>query len=549
MATSLTWLADEVNRGERQALGDLYRIASEGLEVARLTASASWFADAVSDDMLIVLGRLKSIVSLDIELARLIASVPWFSEDLTSNQLYALRSLHRIAESDVELARLLAGFPLFADGQDRDLHAYALISLGGMAISAPHDLDRLSAQPWFADGLDDHEAALVTALNVPSPQDQNLYEDLLQAHFMKTNNVSLPLAGAVNIWVIQNVPFPPDDDLLTVIEDAARISEAFMKVPFPTTDIILLVVVEDDPKTYTTEAHHFQSGMVLTRSRDGEVAGVVPHETAHYYFYVEIGPLWLQEGGAQFIASYFNDWNGVQELADRATWIMNVGLPCTLDGVVVESLHHLNNMLLNYQLTGCHYSMGENFLLNAYMTLGGEAMSSAMRDLYLSTTKYRPHSEKAIYDAFLKHAPVDRKKVFRDLYRSLHGGPYAYPNTSFSDDHGDDATNASAIGTGEIVHGVLDYRFDFDYFRFRALEGQKYRMDVNHESLHSASVTLYTADGQLKPQNESWISRRRAQSGPQILWIAPSSGEYYLVVQNFGGKTGTYTLTITPVDN
>ena len=140
---------------------------------------------------------------------------------------------------------------------------------------------------------------------------------------------------------------------------------------------------------------------------------------------------------------------------------------------------------------------------------------------------------------------------FRDLYRRLHGATAAFPETNFSDDHGDEVETASAIEVGESAGGTLDYMFDFDFFRFHAEEGQRYRMNVNHESLRATSVTLYAPDGLTQEFGGfgNWKSRRRVSTGPQILWMAPSSGQYYFAVQNFGGKTGPYTLTITAVDD
>ena len=103
---------------------------------------------------------------------------------------------------------------------------------------------------------------------------------------------------------------------------------------------------------------------------------------------------------------------------------------------------------------------------------------------------------------------------------------------------------ASEIAIGEAVEGTLDYMFDFDYFTFQAEEDQKYNITVNHESLGASSITLYDPDGRTQGR---WKSLTREPSVPRMQWLAPSSDEYYFAVQNFGGKTGGYTLTITPV--
>ena len=136
--------------------------------------------------------------------------------------------------------------------------------------------------------------------------------------------------------------------------------------------------------------------------------------------------------------------------------------------------------------------------------------------------------------------PIGRGK-FRNLYRELHGGPYADLDTDTADDHGDEAAGATEIAVGDIIEGMLDYRFDADYFLFQAEKDQKYRFNLGHQTLRSSSVFLYSSEGEREPVQ----SHELTASGPQILWEAPSSGEYYFAVHNFGGKTGQYLLEIT----
>ena len=75
-----------------------------------------------------------------------------------------------------------------------------------------------------------------------------------------------------------------------------------------------------------------------------------------------------------------------------------------------------------------------------------------------------------------------------------------------------------------------------------------YQMGVDHESLRYTSITVYDPDGQTQ-EFQKWKARRRTPSGPEILWVAPGSGEYYFAVQNFGGENGPYTLVITAVED
>ena len=552
---SLPWFNDDIDDREQSAINYLNSIASKDLELARTTTSVSWFADNVTSNELQTLWALSSIASEDLDLARMMVRVPWLADDVTSDEITILWALNDIASADFELTYNVLPPPWREGYLDRSLNYFSLHSLGVIAAHKGNALAQLTAQPWFADGLNEEEAVLVTIL-YPIDEDSLLYQDLLKDRYTQTRTFSLPLAGDVNIWVIQPTPFPTGDDVLTVIEDTARISEDFLGIPFPTTDIILLVT----DQSYKADGYHAWSHMRLPRHDDGGEIGVpsLPHETAHYYF-TRPQPWWLVEGGANFIESYYNDRKGVQSLADRATDIARIVKEYCVDGFSIENIWHLIHtpgyQTVEYPATGCRYSMGEEFLLSAYMAIGEEAMSAAIRELYLSYKEYertessgqgRRATEEAVYDAFLKHTPADRKEAFRDLYQRLHGGPYAYPDTT--DDHGDIAGYATSIVVGENIHGTLDYMLDFDYFRFQTKKGQKYRITVAHETLPASGVGLYAPDG-VTEEDRRWESRELVQSGPQVVWTAPSSDEYYVAVQNFRGDTGTYTLTITPIED
>ena len=193
--------------------------------------------------------------------------------------------------------------------------------------------------------------------------------------------------------------------------------------------------------------------------------------------------------------------------------------------------------------------MGENFMHAVLETIGEEAMSSALREHFLALDNNRHDFEQAIYRAFLKHAPPDRKEDFQEIYRTLHGGPYAYPDPPTSDDHGDGQEDATPVILGDVVQGTLDYMFDFDYFRFTAEQGRKYQMNVTHETLGTNSIGLYASDSHRISQDQHLESRKLGEDGPQVVWVAPSSDDYYFAVHNFGDETGVYTFTITLADN
>ncbi len=584
------WAMDGLDDAEWLAFDILVRSGTERPELVRLLASSPWVADGAGRTeplMGNIISYFNEIEVRDPETAMLVATAPWVVDGVGIGEARVIQYVSNYLESFPENARLLLDLPQaleglaaydrllydlapiafwdrptaltvsrYADVATEDMGSYLIRSLTQFAEGDLNRFDELIEQPWFADGLDGGEAALVSTLHNIFRTSPTLYYELLETHYVQSKTVSLPLAGDVNIWVVHNAPPPPGEDLLKEIADTARISEEYLGTEFPTTDIILLVITPGNSE-YGIGGHHAGSHMVLNRSKSkGEVNGV-PHETAHYYFYFNVGQVWFREGAAQFIEAYVNHRTGEQPLADRrAQMSAETGANCV--GIGTENIRHFTYELEHiyegrFWPGGCGYIMGENFLLHAYYALGAESMSAALRELLSRNQDYllgeelvRPPTEEDIYDTFLEHTPADRKETFRDLYRRLHGGAFAFPTTDFSDEHGDEPSAASAIAVGQAIVGDLDYMFDFDYFRFQAVEGQKYRMNVNHNSLRISNITLLGLDG-VTQEIWNWKSRRLTPSGPQILWVAPGSGDYYFAVQNFGGKTGQYTLTIAPV--
>ena len=265
---------------------------AEELAAAHLSEIIPWLEDPPGDDYADVAGLLVELWVRDSDLGDAVAGLPWVLDRVDGDEAAVLSGLRDIAVTDPELGKRIVGFPWFDDrvthGRRGNLHAYVLRSLSRLVTSGADIMGQLAARPWFADGLDREEAALVVAFGHVANRSPTLYQDLLHAHFTQARTVSLPLAGDVNIWVFQNAPFPQEEDLLTVIEDTARISEGLLGAPFPTNDIILLVVDRSD-KHYSVGSGHFYTYMRLIRS-SGKVRHL-PHETAHYYFFAPItGP-------------------------------------------------------------------------------------------------------------------------------------------------------------------------------------------------------------------------------------------------------------------
>ena len=591
IVANLPWFTDDITEDERWTLGALYNIATTDAELANMLTSTPWFTNDITEHELRALNQLDHIATTDAELAKIVANLPWFTDGATEEDSLALKGLFFVAATDVELATMVTVLPWFTDGvtegegralnaighiagidrdlaselaasvkdPTRDLDIHAIEALGGIASHGTDALDRLTSQPWYVDGLSDEEYALVVVLNGALRQSSSMYDDLLRTHFIQTETVLLSLARDVNIYVIQNTPFSSYEDLPREIKESARAIENFVREPFPTTDIILHVVVDSG---YRVHGMHLYNYMQLVRAW-GRV-WFIPHETAHYYFYSDAGPVWYVEGIANFLDAHVNEQIGVPIYSERrAESATTVRSACRYNDEPIENIRHYNYILervhagdwfsLNREdkFWLCVYPMGDNLLFAVHDAIGEDAMSAAVRELYLQNLDSgQPAGEEDIYRAFLKHAPSDKKEAFLDVYRRLHGGAFAFDDAAFDDDHGDQAALATEIAVGETAEGVLDYMFDFDYFKFRAEGGQRYRINVVHPSLRTSSVTMYSRDGttRLGRRADTPESSAEVASGVRILWSARRDGMYHVAVQNFGGKTGSYTLTITPDD-
>ena len=518
---------------------ELYAITH--LESMEQLVNASWFIDDVTENEFIILNALSNSRSEEPEFSWMLNIV----DDVAEDDYVRLAALFSSRFQEPQLWWMLKAADYSSAG---DLGSY-FDRLWYDLAERPDTVNEIITQPWATDGLDDSEAALLVVLERLSRSrwgNPELFDGLLHTPFNQSTTVTLPLTGDVSIWAFQRSPFPRDDKLLLTVANSVRVIEAFMGLPFPTTDIIIAVDGSFD------NLGLYWGNQVWLKSlwQDRRWSEVVAHEMFHYYTH---GPRWFSEGSAEFIQAYVNDRTGARALDDRRIEVLKEVQECIENGK--ENLRHLNYLeAAGGPLFGrCAYEMGENFLLAVFDLIGEEGMSSALRELYLSNREFSETSgssgqyasEERIYSVFLNHTPPGLQEAYRDLYRRLHGGPYADPEATLADDHADEAAGASAIAIGETIEGSLDYTFDFDYFRFPAEEGQKYRIAVQHPTLPRTWAALYAPDDVTEQKRLRLKAVVDLPSGFEVLWIAPGSGEYYFAVQNFGGETGNYAVTVT----
>ena len=102
---------------------------------------------------------------------------------------------------------------------------------------------------------------------------------------------------------------------------------------------------------------------------------------------------------------------------------------------------------------------------------------------------------------------------------------------------------ATPVEIGVSVPGELEYADDRDYFAFEATEGEFYDLDLTLGTLEDSVLDLYDADGNWLDGNDDYGD----STASRLIWLAPSTGTYYVEVTSFGTGTGTYTLTVSDI--
>ena len=108
--------------------------------------------------------------------------------------------------------------------------------------------------------------------------------------------------------------------------------------------------------------------------------------------------------------------------------------------------------------------------------------------------------------------------------------------------HGNMASSATPLLLDEEVMGTIDPHSDVDFFSFEAEADQAYSITVDLETLGGSELTLYDTDGASElAYNDDYGNT----AGSQIVWAAPRTGTYYVVVEGYSGEeTGSYGIEL-----
>jgi hypothetical protein len=308
-----------------------------------------------------------------------------------------------------------------------------------LAANHPAVLTLITTQVWFVDGLDDQEARFITVAATPQgpefgPENLNA---LIVKHYFESKTANLPLSGELRVTKYQSSDDPRNRDLIRQVHDSARLLEGFLGVPFPRSEVNLLIA---SPLELNKGLEYELSGInrgnhILLNSelgRQGDTNRVITEELARYYWGTKEVPLWFQEGGIAFLASYVREILFGESLEERSIYALSkaVGI-CQSTGLLT-----INNLidklatdgLVNHQNATyftCNHDQGENLFSALYNTLGEDAFQSSWKDIYeLAKREGRAANETEIYQAFLGRTTPATESGFKDIYSRLHGGTF-----------------------------------------------------------------------------------------------------------------------------
>ena len=111
-----------------------------------------------------------------------------------------------------------------------------------------------------------------------------------------------------------------------------------------------------------------------------------------------------------------------------------------------------------------------------------------------------------------------------------------------TDDHGDALCSATVIQLGTAIQGDIGEPGDIDVLTFQAAAGTAFEIAFDEETLNFPFVGLFAGDGTVLEV----LRDQDAVSTSPTIWTAPTSGTYYIIVENADNlDTGSYQLTLT----
>ena len=365
--------------------------------------SLPWVADGITGDERQAMDEIRDLATIDRSMSQRVAGSPWLSDGVAEDEASILTDLRLFAESHPEIAVLVTTVP---DQTGRLIEAV----LQQIRFYDPVLLGQIREQPWFQDGLTEDEAALIVVLG-SAADSEDVFRDLLQGGHVRSDTISLPLAGEVDLFAVGRSERGLGE-VLGNMAFAVEALEGFMGTPWPLPDAIALLELESDSNFVV--GWNYGTHIVVTNTSKH----LTYHELGHFYFGGNV-PGWLAEGSAELLVHH--------ALYGLTRGIIN-SLYSGYGNLIHEQCapHGWTNVQEFIEAgeggTRCTYWFGGQFLAGMYRTPGHEVVSSALRELFeTGEGTGRTATEEEIYRAFLTNTPSSQRNDFQFWYHCLHG--------------------------------------------------------------------------------------------------------------------------------
>ncbi len=395
------------------ALRMVGQLADIDTELAERAAEFDWVADGLTGREWLPLAGARDLAKYDVETAKILFDYPYMADDMTLLERQTITSLFQIARKDPERARWMAAQP-FMEPPFRDRDSFALEAMTLIVSARPETnaLPLLREQSWFSDGVDDDETALLTVIRSLIYINEAYRKALIEEHRIVTKSVELPLAGDVDLIVVSHKQEVDYDATFAAMEAGARAQELFLQLPFPFTDIILLLA---DISIWNTAG----SGNYLGSNTSPYFKLDFPfrtrsvyHEVGHFYFYGGQNR-WIREGGADFLATIAEVSVEATSIEDRMEYVEGrIRTGCD---------ENIRELLVDWRRSGCDYNLGERLYWKLYTELGAETTSDGMRAVVLALREGQVY-EDDFYRIFREQVGAEQVDDFNRVYATYHGG-------------------------------------------------------------------------------------------------------------------------------
>ena len=368
-----------------------------------------WVRDGLTEKEQPTMERIRILAQVNSSMAQRVAGSPWLSDGISDFEESLIRELRSVASTWPKAAVLMTTVP------DRNGHLIDSL-VRYFRYWEPERMEQIISQPWFQDGVSREEAALIAVQRETTDFDVIFY-DLLRDGHVRSETISLPLAGDVDIFVVGRMPSGLDDTVER-LAFGMEVLEGYLGIPWPKP--VVLALLELDSDLGRPFGGWYAGTHIVLKNETEKLAW---HELSHYYFSND--PFWFREAAAEFLAYYVKDQKGSEPISSAYfESLTQIAKGCAPYGM--GDVRGWMNATFDQRWAriGCLYDLSFVFMNGLNRLLGDQVIWSTLNEIYKRNlaTVLGP-SEDEIYEAFLGNTPKSQQEELQACYTRLHGHP------------------------------------------------------------------------------------------------------------------------------